>query len=519
MAPAAVWLACTLVASAVFGWLAAHNLANFRPVSNDEVELIAVAYKLATQGVLGSDMYVGFFGGDQHHFETLPLQHVLDALSFRFFGVGVGQARLISLLAGISVVWSTSWLAFRWYGLLTALICELLLVAWPSNLTAASNGLPLLGVSRTARYDVLGLAGVWLAIVLVDLTLRRPRAIHALGAGLCCGLAMLSQFFGAFVLPFALAVWLASRTRLSVVGAWLLGAVLVLAPYAVFATRYLADAAGQLTVFGERGDFARPGFYLENLLSEWTRYAHLAPTSASTWLLALGTLAGVLMLARRRTTGDRLVLGSLAVFAAGLTLLDQTKVPLYGVLLVPSVCLVLAAGIAALVVWARQAMRPAWLRVAAGALALAGLVSVGVDGVTAYRVDWQEASQVTPYLELGEQIRAAVPPGTPVLGPERWWLPLREHDYLSLRSLWFQWAAAARHGDPRFIDWVSHAQPDRVIVNINIRADIRAFPAALQAQFWRFVDECTTLLAELDDATYFNTQVYAVLRPPPPSCS
>jgi hypothetical protein len=109
VAPAVVWLACTLAISAAFGRLAAHNLANFRPVSNDEVELIAVGYKLASQGILGSDMYVGFFGGDQHHFETLPLQHVLDALSFRVFGAGILQARLVSLLAGISVVWSAGW--------------------------------------------------------------------------------------------------------------------------------------------------------------------------------------------------------------------------------------------------------------------------------------------------------------------------------------------------------------------------------------------------------------------------
>jgi len=536
LAPAAMWLAFTLAVSAAFGRVAAHNLANFRPVSNDEVELMAVGYKLATQGILGSDMYVGFFGGDHHYFETLPLQHMLDALSFRMFGAGVAQARGVSLLAGVSIVWTAGWLAYRWYGPGTALLCELLLVAWPSNLTAASNGLPLLGVSRTARYDVLAVATIWLAIVLVDATLRHSRSRRAPGtrppdsnghtflavaAGVCCGLATLSQFFGSFVLPLILAVWLRARSPVGLAAAWLAGVALVIAPYAVFAARYSADLAGQLMVFGSRGDFLRPGFYVENVLSEWTRYAHLVPTSLSTWLLAVGVLPAVVSLAWRQGTGDRMLLLSLATFAAALTLLDQTKVPLYSVLVLPSICLVMAVAMSALLGWARRSRRPIWLRFVPGAVVLAILTGIGFEGVAAYRVDWVEASQVTPYLTLGQQIEAAVPPGSPVLGPERWWWALHDHRYVSLRSLWFQWSAAAAEarGDPRFIDWVAWAKPDTVIVNVNVRADVQAFPDKLQAQFWRFMERCTTLVADVDDPTYFETQVYEVLRPPPEACS
>ena len=54
--------ATLLVLALAFGWAAGYNLGNYRPVTNDEVELIAVGYKLATQGVLGSDLYAGFFG-------------------------------------------------------------------------------------------------------------------------------------------------------------------------------------------------------------------------------------------------------------------------------------------------------------------------------------------------------------------------------------------------------------------------------------------------------------------------
>ncbi len=63
------------------------------------------------------------------------------------------------------------------------------------------------------------------------------------------------------------------------------------------------------------------------------------------------------------------------------------------------------------------------------------------------------------------------------------------------------------------------AQADSLIVNINVRADIHAFPETLQTQFWAFVERCTTQVADLQDPNYFEVEVYQVLRPPPDLCS
>jgi hypothetical protein len=190
----AAWAVWTLALTVVFGRIAVYNVGNYRPVSNDEMELMAVAYKLATQGVLGSDLYAGFFNADQHFLITLPLEHLLNAASFKVFGPGVAQMRWVSVVAGVALVWIVSWLAYRWYGLATAVICGILLVAWPSNLTAAPNGLPWLGVTRAARYDVLAVTFGWLAIGLLYALLRRPpgattKAI-AVGEGIACGLRL-----------------------------------------------------------------------------------------------------------------------------------------------------------------------------------------------------------------------------------------------------------------------------------------------------------------------------------------
>jgi hypothetical protein len=542
----AAWLLATLAISAAFARLAAHNLGNYRPVSNDEVELIAVGYKLATQGIFGSDMYAGFFGGDQHHLETLPLQPILDAISFRFVGAGVLQARWVSLMAGTATVWVTGWLANRWYGLGAAVIAELLLAFWPSNLTAASNGLPLLGIARTARYDVVAVATVWLAIALLDATLRKPHPARAVALGLSLGLAALSQFFGSFAVLVVLAAW--AGTRLRQRGAtlvWItLGAMFVLAPYIGYVWRYRSDLAGQLSVYGTRGDFLRPTFYVENALSEWTRYAHLLPGATATpaplseWLVLAGVwpaLGYVVWRARQPwRTGDRLLLLSLGTFVATLGLLDQTKVPLYAALILPAICICIAAASSAALQFGCRALRavraPAasgarvWvaLGAVAGGTIAAAVIGVSLDAVAAYQIDFADANRVTPYLALGQRIDGTMPAGAQVLGPERWWWPLREHPYLSLRSIWFQWAAAATAAGPsaapRFTDWVTRAGAESVVVNINIRADIHAFPEALQSQFWTFIDQCTTQVADFNDPNYFEIEVYEIVRPASDAC-
>ena len=475
---------------------------------------MAVGYKLATRGVLGSDMYAGFFGGDQHHFETLPLQHVLEALSFTLLGPGIAQARVVSVLAAIALAWSVGWLTFRWYGPAAAGIAELLLVAWRSDLTAAWTGLPLFGVARTARYDVLAVAFAWLAIAALDLGIRRPRATQNSGllgllTGILTGLATLSQFFGAFVLP---VVFFASgRRSRRLCLAVLAGVTATLLPYAIYAARYFADARGQLSVFGDRFQIG-----LDSLIAEPGRYRHLIEGQfpGSPWLLVIGLFPALAYVGWRsrepEAVGERLLVLSTLCFGVGLALLDSTKASLYAVLLLPSICISLAAAAVAL-------MKKAWrsgaiVRVASAAAAGIIAVSLAADSVAAYKLELSAADEVTPYLSYGQRIESFIEPGAAILGPEAWWWALHDHPYTSLRSLWFQWSATAHETglDPNFVDLVTRGGAQQLIVNQNVRNDIRAFPQALQQQFWTFMDHCTSELANFDDANYRVIEIYQI---------
>jgi hypothetical protein len=314
------------------------------------------------------------------------------------------------------------------------------------------------------------------------------------------------------------------------------GATTVIAPWLLDAASHGADLAGQLMVYGgARGDFLRPGFYLANLLSEPARFYHLhllqpnaqvvqdpeAPDSpVSLWLLMVGSWAALAYVAWRCRSkcavGDRLLCASLLTFAALLVLLDQTKTPLYAIVLLPSLCLALAAFWTGVVSWLWVGSRHTWQRLAAAALSLGLLASIALEGGRAYQFALVQSERAGHYLGVGQQIERALDPGATVLGPERWWWALHDHRYLSLRSLWFQWTIADVNGhSPRFVDWVAWSKADSIVVNDNVRGDVLAFSTTLQRQFQAFLDSCTTRTLDLDDVTYLQIEVYAISRPSP----
>jgi len=72
--------------------------------------------------------------------------------------------------------------------------------------------------------------------------------------------------------------------------------------------------------------------------------------------------------------------------------------------------------------------------------------------------------------------------------------------------MWFQWVSIAANGQQPavFARRGTAAGRDSVIVNNDVRDDIRDFPAALQTQFRQFIEHCTILAADVDDPTYLD---------------
>ena len=504
----------TVALALTFLALAARNIDNFRPVSDDDNWIMSGSYKLATQGVFGSDLYAGLFNGDRRYFFNLPAFHVVQASVFAVAGAGHGQARWPSLAAALVVIGSASWLATRWYGPLAGWLTALLLVMWRSYLADLYPGLPLLGLARSGRYDGFAVALVWLSIAVVDRCLERPRRGTALLAGILAGAACLTQFFGVAVVPIIAAAMVAAKAARQPsipLGPWLAGGfALVTVPYAIYAGAHADDWIGQNVTIRDAGRvaFGSPAFYFDNIAREPLRYVALAP-SALAILPALARL--VYRMLGHRQPQDITLAATLVVPALVLGLIDSTKAALYAALLLPAVSVLVAMAVSDLIDWQRRARS----RVARGITVVTVLAFMFMlaDGAAAYRLDWQQSSGAGRYLEVGARIRAVIPDGAAVFGPHRWWWALHDRPYRALHGVWWQWRLARDAGRPaRFADYVAAANARYVIVNDDVRANVTWLPSSMQDEFWQFIGTSCRLAAAWRDETYRSIEIYEVTR-------
>ena len=538
------WLAILLILTAFFLAMATFNLENFRPVSSDEGFNMAVADKLAADGILGSDLFAGFFNADQHIFFNMPLQHVWQALVFRLLGAGVAQARWVSLINGVVLLWTVCLVTRRWYGNTVSLLTGVLLLFWRTDLIGASPGLPLLALSRTARYDVGAVMWIWLAIGLLDRWVRQPSRWMALALGMVAGLGTLTHFTGFYVWPLIGVILLGKRGwacpevrgggafRTSSPYLIALGGFLVILPYLIFIFTYFDDFSGQFrTIYGQRAAFGTWEFYLTNLTGELARYRALFErVTPGPFLLILGVFPALLFLWRRlRKTneiGDRILFASFPIFLGMLSFVEQTKAPGYAFVFVPSLCILFAlCGVAGLPRHTGRGFRWAWRQRQTWVrqvilIALCGTLGLVIlEGGLAYWIDRSQARQVSAYEEVGAQIEASLPEGARILGTDRWWWPLRTHSYLAFINLVGQWLDAEEKGVPvEFSRLINRYTIHIILVNDNVRGEITRYPEALQSQFWAFIENCTIPLKDWTDKTYGRLEVYKVAEMPAKNC-
>lgn len=522
------YLAWMLALTLSFVGFAAANLESFRPVSADEIAILTISDKLAGQGVLGSDLHRGYFGAERHYFIDLPAQYVWQAAILRLSGSGIAQARSASVFFAIVLLWTFGWLTRRWYDLPTALVATLLLLVWRSDLLDLYPGLPFLAVARSARPDIAALAWVWLTLAALTWWAQRPTRARALLVGVCVATSALTHFIGVFVLPLVVLAWLAMRRRLGKTHAgWMAAGLLALIlPYLLWIALNGADYSGQMARYGSRPAFGAAGFWAQNLSGEIDRFrplwqglqrwgnsyqAYIGPTML---LVVLAPAFGYLLFRLRRygRLGDWLLFGSLAVFILLLTLLEETKAPLYSLILWPSLCLLTAVMLIALLRWAIRGPGLWPVRVGAGLTVCGFLVLAGWDGREGYRTDWEQLGQVTRYQSLGRQIEAALPSQAPVLGEPRWSWALHDHPYAGLNAVFLRARAAyVETGQlPHLPQSFGDPPPAYLLTNSTFASPQYDFPPGFRQQFWDWAAACATLAKRWDDRTYGRIDLYRI---------
>jgi hypothetical protein len=505
------WLGAYLAFSTVLVSTTWPFLENFPPVTADEVWIMSASVKLADEGVLGSDIFVGLHGADRHYFLNLPAHHFYQATVFKLFGAGVAQARAPSLVAAIVVLGAVGWLAYKWLGLQSSLVAGILLTFWRSNLIGPSDRPPLLALGASGRYDITVLSCWWLTILTFGRHLDTPRRMTAIVSGLLGGLTALTHYYGVGVLLGCVATLLwtqRDRTPRRLYAADLsIGALVPICLYAAYVLVDWPDFVAQGTIHADRLRFHDPRFFLMNLVSEWRRFEWLRGASGDVvggWMTLLAIPLTFLLLARWARAGETLAFTSALAAFLSLACLDTTKARIYASLLVPVLCLGMADAMTQASGTLRRGIAPTLRSVVVAML----LICVVVDGAAGYVWVTNEGRRVSPYRDVGHRIAASLEPQGTVLGSQRWWWALRALPYVSLSAQWELWKAEARvDRNPDFHAMLESVGAAYLILDDDTRADLTRFPAQLRQE----VHDALTRATRIDvwrDPTYGLIEIY-----------
>jgi len=508
-------------------------LTNYPLIDWAQPMIAAPAAKLATQGVYGSDMFTGFYHAEERNYDHLPLYPLFVTLAFRLGGVGILQARLVSVGAGLMVLLATFALGRQLggvrLGLLAAAFC-LMRLALPNydeverlGYQLTQTGIPLIDFARVIRFDVLVPAwGALACLCFVEAVGRSARWGFIVAGGLI-GCATLTHIYGGFILPLLCAayVWHVGRTawRHPALYLTLLGFGLTLLPYLIYVALGWPDYAGQMLRHETRFDLFNPDFYWHSLTTEPLRYLALFGGSfrqpilwprVGLWVLVAGLpLASLWLWRERLSLPHRLLFLSLPVLLAQLALLINYKRYPYMSLLLPFIALQIAY--VAQQLWEGSS---GWKRLCLIGLGAALLVESGYGLVDS----WQMARATTPYAALTQSLRQVIPPTARVLASHITWFALS--DYPHFRSLNLPFVLS----DPQYqyvvtpsLPEVLHdLAPDYIVVEERLLKSYthpERLPGAKEVNEWRILDEYTQqhcqLVERLDAPDYGFPLIYA----------
>ncbi|MGH2522782.1 MAG: ArnT family glycosyltransferase [Anaerolineales bacterium] len=418
----------------LFWGISLWRLDRFPPIHEDEPWILSPGYKLAMHGVYGSDLFAGFYGMEQHYFEFMPLMSALQGVSVRLIGLGVWQMRFAPAALGTLTLALTFALARQLASASDGLVAVLLLLFWqwtPGGVLRLGSGIPLVDLSRIARYDVLAAPLGLGALSCIVRAGDSGQVRYTFLGGALAGLAGLAHIYGLVWVVILLTLAALDGQPGSVLrraGLILSGALVVWLPWLGFAATNWGDFLGQAGLNSNRFEVLKPSFYLDNVLNEWRRYwpdRGLTPRPFGFWLLVIGVPFALVRLSLRaqRVRRAAWLLAPCLLLPLLFAFVIKAKTYSYLLSVAPLFAVLLAWGLLELLRSQRLLGR------GLGLLVLALLVGQGGLGMARLL---RAANRAVPPGLMFAELRQTVPPSARVIGHPEYWLALPDRDYRSL---------------------------------------------------------------------------------------
>ena len=523
-----------LVLSLLVGWYLLGTLPSldrYPRLESAQMGIVAPAHKLATEGVYGNELYAGFYRMEAYNYEYMPLYPLLVALSFKGLGLGIWQARMVSVFCGLIVILLTFLLGRRLYDDATGLLAVFVLcvVRLAVDTWLYHSGILLLDLARVIRYDVLVPVWVLAACLLFLRSHQNISQLGYVGTGVLAGLATLSHLYGGFILAVfgSVMLWQHGWRALRSAPLYLImaGWVLALIPWLVYILQDVAAYQGQMLRHPGRFDVFNPLFYGKNLIREVYRYTPWVGPSLRApvvwprlgiWVAVVGIPGAMVVLwkrvRRQQRVADQLLLVALPLLALLLAMLVSFKRYPYLALLLPFLALLLAFVFVHL--WRGVGRRKPYVRYVLTLL----LMALTLEGGLSLAKNTQQARQTTPYQRFTDALRPVIPTEARVLLDQTYWMALEENETPSIVLTFLL-------SDPQYyplatrpmMEVIADIDPDYIVVEKysledyvhDPRTAANPWARAKWAQFGDYVRQaCPGIVTTVSTPDYGEVRVY-----------
>ena len=507
------------------------SLDRYPRLESAQMGIVAPAHKLATEGVYGNELYAGFYRMEAYNYEYMPLYPLLVALSFKGFGLGIWQARMVSVLCGLVVIVLTFLLGRRLYDDATGLLAVFVLcvVRLAVDTWLYHSGILLLDLARVIRYDVLVPVWVLAACLLFLRSHQNKSRLGYVGTGVLAGLATLSHLYGGFILAVfgSVMLWQHGWRTLRSAPLYLImaGWVLALIPWLVYILQDIAAYQGQMLRHPGRFDVFNPLFYGKNLIREVYRYTPWVGPSLRApvvwprlgiWVVVVGIPGAMVVLwkraRRQQRVADQMLLVALPLLALLLAMLVSFKRYAYLALLLPFLALLLAFVFVHL--WRGVGRRKRSVRYALVLL----LMGLTLEGGLSLAKNAQQARQATPYQRFTDALRPVIPTEARVLLDQTYWMALEENQTRSIMLTFLL-------SDPQYYrlatrpmrEVIADIDPDYIVVGKyaledyvhDPRTAANPWARAKWAQFGDYVRQaCPSIVTTVSTPEYGEVRLY-----------
>ncbi len=443
------------------------NLDKFPDVKMDEAWFSNPAYELASNGRLGTTMLQGWHNIENYTYWQPPAYLLQLAASFKLFGFGVTQARIVSVALGLVGVIFTYLLAKELYDKRIATLATLLL---------SSNPL-YFAMSRLVRMEIAVTTFMIIALYLLVIAIRDPKPHKYFLCGVFAMLAMLSHpngLLGIAAIYFIVLILGVSRSDSAIgrlrsvftergVYLYCAGLAFTMVPYLIYISLDFQSFLAQfMSNIGQS-----LSSLVGNILAEPSRYSSFLEqfTSSSTGIVRLLGLLAVLLLIsltiltlyrvmRNRNWGDKIILIFLLTHVILFTVIVSNKTDIYLTLLLPAWSIIVSATIFH-VLFKKKVIPLRSLSIVplfVGIL-LAGHILANY-GAISYAIYMNRDYN---YDQIKEEVLKYVPKGSTIIGETTFWIAL--HDEFK----YYDWHVFSLVGGERFHEVIEDLQPEFIL--------------------------------------------------------